>query len=301
MVHSVLFSASWSGVTAPVRHRGQHGLATAAGVATVISVVGMWFVLLFVGWGLAFASSSGSVTDDFGGPVSSFERFVFAGYTIFTLGNGEFRPAGSIWQLATVAATLTGLTVVTLAVTYLILVVSAASERRQLAGAIARLGDSPDQILTNAWTGTDFDDLSQRLEALTERIDGLTESHLAFPIIHYFHSPERTHSAPAMIAALDDALTILLFGVAAIVPRGAKRVRAGIDDFLHTLHGPFLRPATPPPPLSLTGLMGVGIPLVSEAEFTKATDELTDRRALLAALAMDDGYPIYPGSHVEKR
>lgn len=295
-VASRLTRLAW-GMTAPLRHRGRHRAATIAGVGTVLSVVGMWFLLLLTGWGVVFAAADGSVTNDLGQPTSTIERFVFAGYTVFTLGNGEFRPHGTIWQIATVAAALTGLTIVTLAVTYLILVVGAASERRQLAAAIAHLGDRPDLVLANAWTGQDFNGLPARLDQLTERLDQLTEQHLAFPVVHYFHSPQRRRSAPAMIAVLDDAVTLLLYGVSPTASPGARRlrgIRTSLDDFLETLHGPFIRPTSPPAPLALDQLADTGIPLVTPSELARRVEGLRDRRALLAALAADDGFPMEP-------
>lgn len=281
--------------TAPLRRRGYHRAATLAGVGTVLSVVGMWFALLLGGWGLVFGGSPDAVVGEAGEPVSAVERVVFAGYSVLTLGNGEFRPEGSMGQLATVLATLTGLTTVTLAVTYLVLVVGAASERRQLAAAIAHLGETPHEIVSNAWTGHDFDRLLDRFESIADRLDELTERHLAFPVIHYFHSPQRTRSAPAMIAALDDAVTLLMYGTAADLGplrRRLRTIRTSVDDYLHTLHGPFIRPRAAPPTLTLTELEQFGIPITTEEEFAEHLDELTDRRAILAALAADDGHPL---------
>lgn len=53
-----------------------------------------------------------------GNPAGTVERLYFTGYTVFTLGNGDFRPGAGTWQLATVAATGTGLVLITLAITY---------------------------------------------------------------------------------------------------------------------------------------------------------------------------------------
>lgn len=48
-----------------------------------------------------------------GEPAGLVDRLYFTGYTVFTLGNGDFKPGSGIWQIATGAAAGTGLFLVT--------------------------------------------------------------------------------------------------------------------------------------------------------------------------------------------
>ncbi|XVH33461.1 ion channel (plasmid) [Haloferacaceae archaeon DSL9] len=44
----------------------------------------------------------------------------FTGYTIFTLGNGDFYPTAANWQVTTVLTSASGLLLITLIVTYVL-------------------------------------------------------------------------------------------------------------------------------------------------------------------------------------
>ena len=48
---------------------------------------------------------------------------------------------------------------------------------------------------------------------LIPMLAGLGESHLTYPVLHYFHSTKRSASAAAGVASLDEALTILECGL----------------------------------------------------------------------------------------
>ncbi len=124
--------------------RRNNGGRQSSGVIVVVAVLVSWITLLWAGWLLAFSSADSAVvgtgTEK---PAGTVARTYFVGYTVFTLGNGDFKPGGSFWQLATVTATGTGLVLVSLAITYLVPVTGAATDRRSLAGYIASLGESP--------------------------------------------------------------------------------------------------------------------------------------------------------------
>lgn len=47
-----------------------------------------------------------------GQSAETWERLYFAGYVVTTLGNGELRPDGMVWQLATVVMAFSGLGVI---------------------------------------------------------------------------------------------------------------------------------------------------------------------------------------------
>jgi len=74
----------------------------------------MWVVLLWVGWTLVFASAGEILIDTLNrGPVSWTEWFYFVGYTLFTLGNGDYAVQDSIWQVVAAVAALNGLVFLT--------------------------------------------------------------------------------------------------------------------------------------------------------------------------------------------
>lgn len=85
-------------------------LLSLSGPAILVISLGAWFALLWVGWTLVFAGAEGALIDTrHPGSVSWGERFYFAGYSLFTLGNGGFAPQGNVWQIMTVLTTASGM------------------------------------------------------------------------------------------------------------------------------------------------------------------------------------------------
>ncbi len=156
---------------------------------------------LWVGWLLVFLAGTGSVVTSAGArPASTVKTIYFTGYTLFTLGNGELQPVGGWWQIATVVATFSGFAILSLAATYIIPVVQAATVRRRIASTIASYGTTPAELTAALDTAT-VDENS-----LVSMIVELAETRTAFPALHYLHTADETRSAPAMIANLGLAL-----------------------------------------------------------------------------------------------
>nr|WP_249038834.1 ion channel [Haloterrigena salifodinae] len=120
----------------------------------------------------------------------------------------------------------------------------------------------------------------------------LTENHKAYPIFHYFHSARPDRSPIVEIVVLDEALTLLRFGV----PKRERpneitirNARTSVEHYLETLHERFVEPADDSPPSpDLHSLHEAGIPTVSDDEFETALDELEARRRLLYGLVESD-------------
>src|SRR4051812_15816628 len=96
---------------------GSHYCGNLAERVTTSPVV-VWACLLWAGWTVLFTADAHSLLQAHAGtPAGLVERIYFSGSTMFTLGNGDFTPQGRLWQLATSAATLSGLFLLTLSVT----------------------------------------------------------------------------------------------------------------------------------------------------------------------------------------
>jgi len=227
--------------------------------------------------------------------ASAWERLYFVAYTLSTLGLGDFEPTAPPWDIATSIASISGFALISLTITYLLPVVSAATHKRQLALYISSLGGTPDEILIRAWNGKDFGQLGQHLINLTSQITLLGEQHLTYPILHYFHSVERSRSFVLSLVALDEAITLLNYGVRPSVhpdPASLGPIRRANAAFLKNLSSAYIKPAKGSPPLpSLDRLRADGIPTVSTEEFEDALQRLQRRRKLLLALLQEDGWP----------
>lgn len=113
-------------------------------------------------------------------------------------------------------------------------------------------------------------------------------------MLYYFHSIHRARAICLSVAILDEAMTILKYGVAEptrpdISALGSAR-RAS-TAFLTTMRSAFIRPAPEAPPLpSLESLREAGNPTASDRDFVEATKHLSVRRKLLLALVHNDGW-----------
>lgn len=270
----------------------RHDALRRVGVAVTLTSIAAWLLLAWLGWTLVFAASSSAVVDATSGEPATFgQRVYFAGYTLLTLGNGDYRPEGLVWQVATVLTVGNGFVLVTLAITYLVPLASAVTEMRQLAASVNALGATPDAILTGAFDGDGLQQLQGDLSGLEQQLLLHQQRHLTYPVLHYFHSTQPGTSAPLQLVLLDEALTLLEAGVAADVARPQRliqRLRAALNGYVDVLSN-YVSPASQPPPaVPLDALRAAGIPTVDQQTYRARVDELEPRRRLLAgALAHD--------------
>lgn len=278
------------------RWRPNHHLLFLISWLLLIFTAGLWFTLALVGWSLIFGSSEYALVKSATGEYANWgERIYFVLYTLSTLGLGDFEPSNVVWQFTTAIASISGFVLLSLSITYLLPVVSAATNKRQLALYISSLGGTPEEILTRAWNGKDFGQLSQHLIHLTSQITMLGEQHLTYPILYYFHSAERSRSFALSLVALDEALTLLSYGVRPSIrpdPATISPLRRANASFLKTLTSAYLKPSKgclPPP--CLEELRAYNIPTVSNQELEEALEMLELRRQALLTLIWEDGWP----------
>ena len=185
---SRLMSSTWKTLKTVSGERPR--VLSLSGSLILILGLTMWIALLWAGWTFLFAGGEGSLTDTRDtGPISLTERFYFVGYTVFTMGNGDFTPNDGIWQVATSLTTASGMLFVTLSVTYVLNVLSSVTQERSLANSINGLGAQSSEILETSWDGDSFQGLEVPLNMIANQLDTLTANHKAYPILHYFFTP----------------------------------------------------------------------------------------------------------------
>lgn len=274
---------------------GSHVALHRTGVAVMLLSVVLWLGITWVGWTLVFASAEQAVVDSATSePAGVWERTYFAGYTLLTLGNGEFRPEGVLWQLATVLAVANGFAVVTLAISYVVPVVSAATEKRQMAAYVSTLAANPQQLLIDAFDGHGVGALDGAFADLPQEIALYSQRHHTYPMLHYFHSVEAENAAPLQLTVLDEALTILEEGLTPQLARSVRTrttLRRALDKHLDVLARSYVAPAQEPPPRpDLRALREAGIPTVDDETFARRVDALSAHRCLLRGLVEHDGW-----------
>ena len=232
---------------------GLTGLLGNAGASLLVLTVLIWVVAFWTGWSLVFAGSGAVVRASTGEPATTADIFYYAGFAVSTLGVGDFLATSPLWRVLTSAASFSGLVVVTMAITYLLSVVSAVVSRRALATRIHSLGDSATDIVVRGWSGSCFSpSFVQQLLSLPEQLATVAEQHLAYPVLQYFRSRQAAASAPLAFARLDEAMLLLESAVAPTVRPDAtvtQPVRRVISRYVATASSTSAvpRPTQPPP------------------------------------------------------
>ncbi|HEX2256180.1 MAG TPA: ion channel [Afifellaceae bacterium] len=294
-----LLEALWRVALWLHRRRPSHRLLANAGPLLSASLLLIWVLGLWAGWSFVFNAATTAVVDaKTGQPADVWSRIYYAGFTLFTLGLGDYRPNGAPWQILSAICVANGLLIITLSVTYLVPVVSAVSRKRQLASSIASLGMRPAEILATGWYKGSFDRLVAQLGGLSGNISELAQQHLAYPALHYFHSADEHTALGPRLAALDEALRLLRYAVASEARPAEIDLRplAGslqiYTDALATAH---VSPAAEAPPMpSLAFLQERGIPLASMDEIEAGFRPDRRHRRMLLALVRHDGWD-WPG------
>ncbi|HEX2174917.1 MAG TPA: potassium channel family protein [Nocardioidaceae bacterium] len=280
-------------------------LLTVTGPMLLVTTVLLWVTGLWAGWVLVFVGATDVVVDArTGAPAGFWDVVYYTGFTSFTLGTGDYVAATPGWRVVSAIASFTGLFLVTLAITYLISVVSAVVARRALAVAITALGTTADNVVLGGWTGHGFSSsYTQHLVTLTEKLAAAAQQHLAYPVLNYFHSRHREPSAPVALARLEDAMLLL---TAAVEP-SARPHPAAVEPLRYVLEryitaaaatSSLPRRTEPPPAPSLRPLMAGGVPVVPEEQFQDAVAQQSHRRTALRRLVNGDGWS-WPGGQTE--
>lgn len=163
------------------------------------------------------------------------------------------------------------------------------------AGHVASLGHRPEEILLNAWNGSSFAGVDSILDTLSNDLSKTEHQRRAFPSVQYFHPADRSRSSEAMLAMLDDAVTLWTHGVAQAArpaPAALQSARRAVRDYLQVLRDGPISPSDdpPPPPPDLGPLRAAGIPTVADADFAQRLEELEEHRRMLLAVVRSDAW-----------
>jgi uncharacterized membrane protein len=284
---------AWRAVLAAVGRR-RHGVLTAFGPLVLVSTLAGWILLLAAGWVLLFASDADALISTQDYDVTWTGRLWFVAYTLFTVGNGDFAPTPGLWMALSSLVAASGMTLVTLAISYLLSVIGAVVAKRAFAGQVTGLGTKAAEFVLSGWNGSDLRSLDRTLADLSSQLARLTQQYESYPVLQYYHAAKRERSPVKAVAILDDALTLMRFGV----PEHARpsvteltSARSAVQSFLGTLESALITPAPDPPPSpGLRELREGGVPTVEDDEFAQAIDGLHERRQALLGLVRGDGW-----------
>ncbi|MEY7851811.1 ion channel [Natrarchaeobius sp. A-rgal3] len=294
---SRLTTAVWNGLRLASDDNSR--VLSLAGPLILVFTLAMWIGLLWLGWTLLFAGGSVAlVSAHTGDPADWTGRFYYVAYTMFTNGNGDYTPTAGRWEIASALTTATGMAFVTLAVSYVLSVLGAVSEKRSFASDVTGLGDRGETFVRTGWTDRDGESFAGgpelSLESLSSQLSLLADQHKSYPILHYYHSEQGKRASAVAVPILDEALTIYRHGLPdeegpnSVVVEDA---RSSAQSYLDTLDTAFIEPADEvPPDPNLELLREDGIPTVSDEEFDAALEGLTERRRKLLGVVEADAW-----------
>lgn len=242
-----LVSGLWFMLLGIHRRRKSHTMLSSTGPWITMALLLTWFLVAWLGWFLLFCSSPQAVVLSSSNATASLvERAYYTGYTLTTLGYGDFVAGNDNWRLPPVLAAANGFFLFTLSITYILNIITHVIQKRQTSLTISALGENPQQILASTSGDGKFATLVSQLQPLQQSISTLGQQHLAYPILHYYHSETSSKALSLAIARLYQAIAIACFASASLDPTLREQLlitRKAIEQFLDTLGSAFIHPS----------------------------------------------------------
>ncbi len=290
-----LSKSIWSTLLILNKKTGRKKVLELGGAVILVSILVNWLLLIWISASLLFISCPDSLMNvETNSSTTIVNKIFYTGYTLSTLGLGDMEPSGNFWDVLTAVLSFTGLILISIAITYLIPVVSAEIMKRKISVYINTLGGSVEEMLLNYWNGKDFKELEQPFISLIDSIILHGQNHKAYSVLHFFHSSDKKEAFVLNLTNLDEVLTILLYSISKEQQPSKNvliRLRKAISSYLVTLPATFIMPGKETPPkFNLSGLETNGITLLSQEVIDSRYEKLKTRRRLLLSLIKDDGW-----------
>lgn len=173
------------------------------GPVILIGIILVWYALLYLAWSFLFASQE-SLQNSTDPVISLLDVLYFIGSTFGTLGMGDYRPTGFPWTIFTTLGAFMVSGIISLAISYLVPVLSAVVERRKLVTTTDALGETTEDLMSQL-SGTSLDSYILNLSDQLFRTSYQAQD---YPVLDYFYFG-RSHSAlNAAVRRLWDVLII---------------------------------------------------------------------------------------------
>jgi hypothetical protein len=278
------------------KKNGRSPILEHVGHILLIVIILTWVVGMWLGAFLLLQSDPASVLNsNTDAPTNAWEKLYFAGYTLSTMGNGDYKPGSHIWDITTNLLAFSGLAFITISITYIMPVLSAVILQVKLSVFISSMGETPQQVLINGWNGENFDRLLKNDATISELLIQHSENHKAYPIIHYFHNSDLKKAIILNLAMLDEAISMLQHVVEQDTRPDRKDLsllRGSLDFYLKVLkQDQQIETNSMPSPPDWSALRNERIPLDADClDDFNSNEKLNSRRRVLAHLLEEDGW-----------
>jgi hypothetical protein len=253
------------------------------GLFVNLMILFVWLLLIWLGLFLVYSSNPEAITNSSGRAAYNWERLYFTGYTLSTLGMGNFKPTSPFFELVTSCFSFFGFIFFTSSMTYFLSVSSAVVRKRTLAKGICNLGNNP-QAVAKKILALDSSYSYQQIHDLQEKVDQHSVSHQAYPVVHFYSRSEEKDSFSINITRLDEALSILFYSdKGQNLQEELELLRSSISNFLQNLDKNFSRSL----PKVKDFQSGEDLP---EGLTARNSQELVERRRILESLLKSEGF-----------
>ncbi|WP_181307978.1 potassium channel family protein [Rufibacter sp. XAAS-G3-1] len=287
---------------------GQNGKSTAlefAGPAVLIMVLLVWIIGLWAGFFLLLLSDGDSIINSTTREnAMALEKLYYAGFTLSTLGVGDFVASSNSWRILTSSMAFTGLVFITTSITYFLPVLSAVNLQSNLSLYISSMGRTPQEMMIKSWNGGNFSSFFDCVPNMCQMLIKHTLNHHSYPIIHYFHNKEPKQAIIVQVVMLEEVYYLLRQVVSTEVALDEVKMtmlRTALDTYFSLVKKNFIQEETSqkyPPSPELAPLLQSGIPVKQEASINQGNgQQQQDNRNILTALLGSDGWSwqeVYP-------
>ncbi|HEX8916325.1 MAG TPA: potassium channel family protein [Humisphaera sp.] len=184
------------------------------GPGYLVTLLAVWFGLLLLGFTLLTwpGLGGGIVRQDGPTPTDLLTAFHFAGGSLTTVGTGDLQPKSAFYRVLTVIDSVIGISVVTLAMTYVLQLYTALQRRNTLAlglhHASGGTGDAA-ALLAGLGPGDDFSHGDGQLSALAAEVTGVFESHHFYSVLVYFRFREPRYATARGALVVMELVTLI--------------------------------------------------------------------------------------------
>jgi hypothetical protein len=182
----------------------RHRLLNLVGPFLMPALIIVYIVLLTFGFGLIYyprLTTLFKTSEGFGTP-GFWDAIYFSGMTLTTAGFGDITPQARAMRLLAVGESAAGVALISLAVTYLLTVYGALQRKRAVALSFYHQADEGANVagfIAHHFVVDRFIGFEGVLRAAARDLQGLLESHIEHPILHYFHTVEVYKSLPRVL------------------------------------------------------------------------------------------------------
>lgn len=203
-----------------------------SGMIINLVVLTVWVIGVWVGLFLIFSSDPQSIVNDQGRAANVPERLYFTGYTLSTLGIGDFMPVSRAFQILVSCFSFFGFIFFTTSMTYLVSVSSGIIHKRTLAQSVQNFGTSPEEMV-NHIRNRDRNHVIQKSLNIQEVIGQIAVNLQAFPVIAYYSTSRSLDSFGLNLARLDEVMTLIFYTeTPGINAKDFIPLRKSVDGFL---------------------------------------------------------------------